>query len=48
MGDAAVEMLVKRIEQDPDSSRVIEMPINLIIRQSTDLRGDKNWDLYDW
>jgi DNA-binding LacI/PurR family transcriptional regulator len=48
MGDAAVEMLVKRIEQDPNSPGVIEMPINLIIRQSTDLRGDKNWDLYDW
>lgn len=48
MGDAAVEMLVKRIEQESSSSDVIEMPINLIIRQSTDLRGDKNWDLYDW
>jgi DNA-binding LacI/PurR family transcriptional regulator len=49
MGDSAVEMLVKRIEQNTDNQRVIEMPINLIVRQSTDLRGDnRNWDLYGW
>ncbi|NJD03733.1 MAG: LacI family transcriptional regulator [Ruminiclostridium sp.] len=48
MGNAAVEMLVKRIEQDIEVPSLLELPINLIIRQSTDLRGDKNWDLYGW
>ena len=60
MGVAAVELLIKRIEQengsggDNDSSssstgsEVVELPINLILRQSTDLRGDRNWDLYGW
>ena len=48
MGDQAVETLVKRIEQNPENPYNIEIPINLIVRQSTDLRGDKNWDLYGW
>jgi len=48
MGNAAVEMLVKRIEQRVEDSNLVELTINLIVRQSTDLRGDKNWDLYGW
>jgi DNA-binding LacI/PurR family transcriptional regulator len=48
MGVEAVEMLVKRINQNCGNPGVVEMPINLIVRQSTDLRGDKNWDLYGW
>jgi len=49
MGDAAVELLIKRIEQrKEDCDKVIELPISLVLRQSTDLSGDKNWDLNDW
>ena len=48
MGKEAIDTLMNRIEQNPDSQSVIEMPINLIVRQSTDLKGDKNWDLYGW
>lgn len=48
MGDAAVEMLVKSMDQEAEDAGVLELPINLIVRQSTDLRGDKNWDLYGW
>lgn len=48
MGDAAVEMLIRRIGQNTHTQDLLELPINLIVRQSTDLRGDKNWDLYGW
>jgi DNA-binding LacI/PurR family transcriptional regulator len=48
LGDAAVETLIKRMEQNPADPNIVELPINLIVRQSTDLRGDKNWDLYGW
>lgn len=49
MGVTAFEMLIKRIEQENSTSGdSVELPINLIIRQSTDLRGDNNWDLYGW
>lgn len=48
MGDAAVEMLIKRMAQNSVYPSLLELSINLIVRQSTDLRGDKNWDLYDW
>lgn len=48
MGDAAVEMLVRRIEDQSAEACSSELPINMIVRQSTNLRGDKNWDLYGW
>lgn len=48
LGDAAVDMLMKRMEKDDISPACMELPINLVIRQSSDLRGDRNWDLYGW
>jgi DNA-binding LacI/PurR family transcriptional regulator len=48
MGDMAVEMLIRRIEGPSAETGCCELPINLIVRQSTDLRGDKNWDLFGW
>lgn len=48
LGNTAVEALIRRIEHGSGKPVCIEMPINLIIRQSTDLKGDKNWDLYGW
>ncbi len=48
MGDAAVEALIRRIEDPSAEAFCVELAINLIIRSSTDLRGDKNWDLYGW
>jgi DNA-binding LacI/PurR family transcriptional regulator len=48
MGTSAVEALMKRIENDSGEAACIELPINLVVRQSTELRGDKNWDLYGW
>lgn len=48
MGEAAAEILTKKNSQDTSNSCFIELPVNLVVRQSTDLRGDKNWDLYGW
>jgi DNA-binding LacI/PurR family transcriptional regulator len=48
MGFQAMEIVMKRINNQFDKTECIELPINLIVRQSTDLRGEKNWDLYGW
>lgn len=49
MGEAAVELLIKRIEKrDHEGKKVVELPINLILRQSTKLDGEINWDLNNW
>lgn len=48
MGVAAVEVLLQQIARGQTDSISVELPINLVVRQSTDLRGDKNWDLYGW
>jgi len=48
LGACAVETLMKRIDNILSETSCIELPINLILRQSTDLKGDKNWDLYGW
>ena len=48
MGDTAVEMLIRRIGNPSEEVCCSELPINLIVRQSTKLKGDKNWDLYGW
>lgn len=48
MGTAAAETLIKKINQDVSGTSFVELPVNLVVRQSTDLRGDKNWDLYGW
>ena len=48
MGIEAVEMLLRHINDPEIEPEKTELPINLIVRQSTDLRGDKNWDLFGW
>lgn len=48
LGSSAVETLIKRMENRLCETACIELPINLVVRQSTDLKGDKNWDLYGW
>ena len=48
LGTMAVEILIKRMEQENGRANSYELPIDLIVRQSTDPRGEKNWDLYGW
>lgn len=48
LGVKAVEILIKRMEKEDAAAVSHELPINLVVRQSTDLRGEKNWDLYGW
>jgi len=49
MGREAVELLLWRIQQGPAAPpRVVTLETNLIIRQSTDIRSESAWDLYDW
>jgi DNA-binding LacI/PurR family transcriptional regulator len=48
LGMEAAKLLVKLMEDNTNAVEEIELPINLIIRQSTDLKGDKNLDLYGW
>ncbi len=48
LGVAAVEILIRKMEHEEPGAACHELPINLIVRQSTDLKGDKNWDLYGW
>lgn len=48
LGTSAVDILTRIITENSESAVNCEVPINLVIRQSTDLRGEKNWDLYGW
>lgn len=49
MGREAVELLFWRIQQGPAApNRIITLETKRIIRQSTDLRAESAWDLYDW
>lgn len=49
MGQEAVELLLWRIrEGERAPARMIELETNLIVRQSTDIRSESAWDLYDW
>ena len=49
MGSTAVEILIDRITNpDKKEKEVVTLPSNLIIRQSTSIRGDNTWDLYGW
>lgn len=43
---ATVELLVNKIAKPSSGTGCAELPVNFLIRQSIDLRGDKNWDLY--
>jgi DNA-binding LacI/PurR family transcriptional regulator len=49
MGQEAVELLLWRIRRGASApARMIELEANLIVRQSTDTKGESAWDLYDW
>jgi LacI family transcriptional regulator len=48
MGTEAAQLLFRAMEDDAGEAKKIELPINLIVRQSTDLNGDTNLDLYEW
>lgn len=48
LGRTAAELLLDRLEKPDNSARLIELPVNLVVRQSTDLRGESAWDLLAW
>lgn len=49
MGSTAVEILIKKIMNPEESEKeIVTLSSNLVVRQSTDLRGDNTWDLYGW
>lgn len=46
MGVAAAELIIELMNEKREEERILET--NLIVRQSTDIRGERNWDLYEW
>ena len=54
MGIAAAELLIDLMEKEngKEKNRKLEkeriLQTNLIVRQSSDIRGERNWDLYGW
>lgn len=48
MGREAASLLVARIQHPQAPASLVELPVNMIVRQSTDLRGEKAWDLLGW
>jgi len=49
MGAEAMDILHHKISNPEDTQRsVITLETRLIVRQSTDLRGDNTWDFYGW
>jgi len=50
MGVTAAQLLIERIRQDIDHSRIVEIPFNLVVRQSTQPDGDGHdqWELFGW
>ena len=48
MGKLAGKILIDIINGKRTEPEVITLPLNLIVRLSTDLRGEKNWELYGW
>lgn len=49
MGTLAMERLHYEIESETKPEpEVIELPARLVVRQSTDLRGNSTWNLTDW
>lgn len=48
MGVEAVEQLMKRNNGEIGEPVVKELPIHILIRQSTDKAGQKDWDLQKW
>lgn len=48
MGMRAAELLLQRIANPEGPPSLIRTPVRLIIRNSTDLKGDHTWDLIGW
>lgn len=48
IGNAAAALLINAIENPDKKPEQITMTSNLIVRQSTDLKGQKNWELFGW
>lgn len=48
MGRRAAELLLERIANPDRPAELVEVPIRLVVRQSTDLKGDRSWDLLGW
>lgn len=48
MGVNAAELLLERIKTPTASPKLIEHPVEMIKRQSSDPAGEHEWDLYDW
>lgn len=48
MGQAAMELLLRRLE-DPDApAKIVSLPTRLVVRRSTDPAGDDQWMLTGW
>lgn len=48
MGQMVAELLQKRIEHPETKPQNILLPANIIVRTSTQLGGDKSWELFGW
>lgn len=48
MGQMVAELLHKRIESPETKPQNILLPANIIVRTSTQLGGDKSWELFGW
>ncbi len=48
MGTAASKLIIEAIQNQQSPMEDVRLETNLIVRQSTDLRGEKGWDLYGW
>ena len=48
MGSAAALLLAEKIKNRNADTEVTVLPANLVIRQSTSLKGDKSWNLLGW
>lgn len=47
MGQTAAELLLKQIN-NPNVVQNIMLPVNLMVRRSTQSGGDKTWELFGW
>jgi len=48
LGKTAETLLLRTIDQKLEAPEVVTLPVKLIVRQSTDLRGDNSWELFGW
>jgi len=48
MGQTAAQLLTDRIRNSGEKPAHIKLPIKLIFRQSTTLKGDSDWELFGW